>query len=154
MVGGDYRSLRPLTLAEVKRSYRRLQADQFGWSVEYTGRCIGSARLHGLVQADQRASYAIGIWDSKVWGQGLGTEVTRLVLRYAFERLRLHRVSLRVLAYNHRAIRCYEKCGFVREGVERESALVAGEWHDDFIMGILQQEYREQSASGGPLDES
>lgn len=68
--------------------------------------------------------------------------MTRLVLRYAFEDLGLHRVDLRVLEYNDRAIAVYEKCGFVREGVERESANVAGKWHSDLIMGILEHEYR------------
>lgn len=61
------------------------------------------------------------------------------------EQLGLHRVDLRVLAYNHRAIACYEKCGFVREGVEREGALVAGEWHGDVMMSILEAEYRAAS---------
>ena len=39
-------------------------------------------------------------------------------------------------------IRCYEKCGFVREGVERESAWVDGAWADDVLMAILEHEYR------------
>lgn len=34
-----------------------------------------------------------------------------------------------VLSQNHRAIRSYEKRGFVLEGCEREAALVNGEWH-------------------------
>jgi len=55
-------------------------------------------------------------------GQGLGTEVTRVVLDFAFGPLALHRVGLRVLAYNRRAIGCYEKCGFQEEGREREPA--------------------------------
>ncbi|RPJ99073.1 GNAT family N-acetyltransferase [Priestia endophytica] len=53
----------------------------------------------------------------------MGTEITQLVLDYAFKELRLHRVDLRVLQYNKRAIRCYEKCGFIQEGIEREGAL-------------------------------
>jgi len=66
----------------------------------------------------------------------------RLVLRFAFDRLQLHRISVRVLAYNRRAIRSYEKCGFVLEGREREAALVNGEWHDDCIMGLLDRDFR------------
>jgi len=53
----------------------------------------------------------------------------------------LHRVSLRVLAYNVRAIRCYSACGFVEEGREREAAFVGGEWHDDVMMGLLAHEF-------------
>ena len=50
----------------------------------------------------------------------------------------LHRIDLRVLAYNTRATRCYLRAGFVEEGREREAALVDGTWHDDVIMGILE----------------
>ncbi|WP_051928544.1 GNAT family N-acetyltransferase [Palleronia rufa] len=49
----------------------------------------------------------------------------------------LHRVDLRVRAFNARAIRCYLSCGFRHEGVGREAALIDGEGHDDWIMGVL-----------------
>jgi RimJ/RimL family protein N-acetyltransferase len=91
---------------------------------------------------------AMGIYDRRFWSRGFGTEALRLLLRYAFDDLALHRVDLRVIAYNVRAMRCYEKCGFVREGVERECALVDGVWHDDVMMGILEDEYRAQPWAG------
>ncbi|SFC50117.1 GNAT family N-acetyltransferase [Tropicimonas isoalkanivorans] len=53
----------------------------------------------------------------------------------------LHRVDLRVLSFNTRAIACYRACGFVHEGTEREAAFIDGEWHDDWIMGILSHEH-------------
>jgi len=65
-----------------------------------------------------------------------------LVLGYAFDVLHLHRVDLRMLAFNERAIACYEKCGFVKEGIEREGVFVGGEWQSDALMSILEQEYR------------
>ena len=40
-------------------------------------------------------------------------------------------LSVRVVAYNSRAIHAYEKCGFRVEGREREAAFVDGQWHDD-----------------------
>ena len=66
----------------------------------------------------------------------------RQVLGYAFEKMKLHRVELTVLDYNLRGIRCYEKCGFRREGVLRESAFIEGEYHSDIMMSILESEYR------------
>jgi ribosomal-protein-alanine N-acetyltransferase len=112
------------------------------WAIEFEGGFIGTARLHGLAETDRRARYAIGLLDSGRLGIGLGTEVTEAVLRYGFQELGLHRVDLRVLAYNTRAIRCYLRCGFVEEGREREAAYVGGSWHDDVIMGILENEAR------------
>ena len=119
---------------------------------EPDGRYVGGVRLSitSLLPADCRARLAIGIFDRRFWSRGYGSEAIRLVLGYAFEQLELHRVDLRVLAYNARAIRAYEKCGFVREGVERESAWVDGGWCDDVIMGILEHEYRAQVRAREP----
>jgi RimJ/RimL family protein N-acetyltransferase len=50
-------------------------------------------------------------------------------------------VSVRVVAYNLRAIRAYQKCGFVIEGHEREAACVDGTWHDGVMMGLLDREF-------------
>ena len=89
---------------------------------------------------------AVGIDDKERLNQGLGTEAIRLILGYAFDVLRLHRISIRVVAYNKRAIRAYEKCGFKVEGSEREAALVDGVRHDDIKMGILEREFRANGA--------
>lgn len=128
---------------EVRNAFDQALADPnpLHWVVTVQGRCIGTAFLHSLVKNDQRARYAIGIFEPSDWGKNFGTETTRLVLDYAFGQLGLHRVDVRVLAYNQGALRCYEKCGFVSERVERESAWVDGQWHNDIIMGILVHEH-------------
>ena len=50
-----------------------------------------------------------------------------------------------MLAFNQRNIFWYEKCGFVREGIEREGAWIGGQWQSDVIMSILEQDYRGKS---------
>jgi RimJ/RimL family protein N-acetyltransferase len=145
MVGGNPRDCPPLTQSEVEQWYTRLCQEPLQWVIEHDGRCIGEARLHSLDQNNRSARYAIGIFDPVHWSRGLGTEATRLVLQFAFEELKLHRVDLRVLAFNKRAIACYEKCGFVREGVVREGVLIDGDWQSDVLMSILEQEYRSQT---------
>jgi ribosomal-protein-alanine N-acetyltransferase len=142
MVGGDPRTLPALTIAEVEAWYQQVVQDRHHWIIEAEGRCIGTARLHAFDTANRRAKYAVGIFGPEFRGRGLGTEVTRLVLAYAFEVLSLHRLELRVLAFNQRAIACYEKCGFVREGVEREGAWIGEKWQSDIIMSVLEQEYK------------
>jgi RimJ/RimL family protein N-acetyltransferase len=120
------------------------------WIIEWQGRAIGNTFLHELDEVNRRTRFSIGIFAPACWGQGLGTEATRLVLGYAFDILQLHRVELRVLAYNQRAIRAYEKAGFVYEGIEREGAWIAGRWESDLCMSILEDEYR---ACYAPLPE-
>jgi RimJ/RimL family protein N-acetyltransferase len=109
---------------------------------EPAGRYIGGVRLHSISWADRRARLAIGIFDRRFWSRGYGTEAIRLLLRHGFDDLGLHRVDLIVLEFNARAIRCYEKCGFVREGVLRDNAYIAGAWHADLLMAVLEHEFR------------
>ncbi|MEU6100357.1 GNAT family N-acetyltransferase [Streptomyces flaveolus] len=74
-------------------------------------------------------------------GRGVGTEATRLIVGHAFGQLGLHRVQLDVYGNNHRALRVYEKAGFVVEGVRREAAWRDGEWVDEVLMAVLDHEW-------------
>lgn len=143
MCGGDTRNLTPFTEEDGQRWYEFVSSNQYEWIIEYDGRCIGSARLT-VNEQDRRGRYAIGIFDVFRLGMGFGTEATNLVLDYAFNLLKLHRVDLKVLEYNKRAIACYKKCGFVQEGIEREGALIEGKWETDVLMSILEDEYYER----------
>ena len=141
MFGGSRDTFGLITSEVADSIVRRLLQHPFAWVMEQA-RVIGEVRLDRVDLNDRRASLAIGIYDPRGLGRGFGTEAIRLVLGFAFGKLKLHRISVRVLAYNHRAIRAYEKCGFVVEGREREAAFVNGEWHDDVIMGLLDRELR------------
>lgn len=72
---------------------------------------------------------------------GIGTKVSAAVVNYGFEYLKLHKIYLRVLKYNTRAIKAYEKVGFIIEGEERDSAFIKGEYYNDIHMGILKSEF-------------
>jgi ribosomal-protein-alanine N-acetyltransferase len=142
MYGGNSQDLSPKSMDEAKQFIQSMQRNKLEWAVEYEGRMIGQARLT-ISENDNRARYAVGLFDPTVWGKGLGTEITQIILHYAFSELKLHRVDLRVLEYNKRAIKCYEKCGFIQEGVEREGALIEGEYETDIFMSILDREYND-----------
>jgi RimJ/RimL family protein N-acetyltransferase len=144
MYGSMADSQPALGKVQAKRWFRALLKHSHGWVIEADGALVGEARLNGLNPDDRRARLAIGLFNDRHLGHGIGRRAVNLLLEEAFGPLGLHRVDLRVLAYNHRAIRCYEACGFVREGVERQSALMGDVWHDDWIMSILEQEYRER----------
>jgi len=136
-VGEDISTAPPLT----DPIFERIKNSNLHWAIELDRTCIGIALLNSVETIDRRSEFSIAIFNSEHWGKGYGEESTRLVLHHAFSKLSFHRVGVRVLAYNPRAIRCYEKCGFVVEGTQRESAWVNGEWHDDILMGVLSNEY-------------
>jgi ribosomal-protein-alanine N-acetyltransferase len=121
----------------------------WNWVIDVGGRHAGSCSLFDPVECDRRVSYAIGIDEPALLGQGLGREATGLVLTHAFGPAGLHRVDLRVLEYNTRAIASYRACGFVEEGRQREAALVDGTWHDFILMSILESD-QAPGPSPGP----
>lgn len=73
--------------------------------------------------------------------KGYGTEAIMLFLEFAFKELNMNKVWLGTFSFNPRGIRCYEKCGFVKEAVSRKRVFRAGEYHDEILMGILRDEY-------------
>ncbi len=73
---------------------------------------------------------------------GYGTDAIRAFLAFLFDDVGLHRVWLSTYDYNARAQHVYEKLGFVREGIMRQSDLVNGRWVDSVIYGILEDEFR------------
>jgi len=111
------------------------------WHVYKGSEIIGVAFLHSLNSNDKRARYAVAIYNEENWNKGYGHEITHSVLRYAFSDLKLHKVDLKVLEYNKRAIASYKKNGFVQEGILRENAFINNVWHNDIIMGILSHEF-------------
>ncbi|MGO4731083.1 GNAT family N-acetyltransferase [Paenibacillus sp. 2KB_22] len=73
-------------------------------------------------------------------GHGIGQLMVQKVLNIAFEQLKLHRVSLGVFDFNLPAIACYEKAGFVKEGLLREARKVDNEFWNLWEMSILEKE--------------
>ena len=88
----------------------------------------------------------IGIGERDCWGKGYGTDAMRVVLRFAFVELNLHRVGLNVFEYNPRAIRSYEKAGFVEEGRLRGFLHRNNRRWDLIFMGILRDEWERTQA--------
>ncbi len=85
----------------------------------------------------------IGLGERKYWSKGYGTDAMRIILRYAFTELNLHRVSLDTFEYNPRAIRSYEKAGFKIEGRVRQLLNREGRRWDVIYMGILREEWEK-----------
>ena len=105
---------------------------------------IGLIGLDGIQWVRGDAWVGIGLGEREYWGEGYGTDAMGILLRYAFEELNLHRLSLSVFEYNSRAIRSYEKAGFVIEGRVRQFLNRDGRRYDMIFMGILLDEWKER----------
>jgi [ribosomal protein S5]-alanine N-acetyltransferase len=96
------------------------------------GITIGNIR-HGVSQSAQ-----IGYWiGARYSGQGYMLEAVRLVIPYAFETLRLHRIEAACIPANTRSVRVLEKAGFQREGLLRSYLRINGSWQDHYLYALV-----------------
>jgi RimJ/RimL family protein N-acetyltransferase len=104
---------------------------------ELQGRIIAIARLerHSAPTAAHAATLGISI-DRDYRGQGLGTKLMGLLLKWAYEE-RIRRVELKVFARNAVALKLYRKFGFVEEGRHRLAACKQGQFIDDITMALI-----------------
>ena len=106
------------------------------------GRTVGTCGLYLIQWMARRAQFNILIGEPSAWDKGYGTEAAHLILAYAFDVLNLNSVQLGVNADNARAVRSYEKVGFVHEGVRRQFVYRNGRYYDMAMMSVLRDEYR------------
>lgn len=103
------------------------------------GRDIG---VIGLTVEESRATLGIAIHEPRYWNRGFGQDAVEVLVDGAFRVLPLQRVELLVLPSNERAIRCYEKAGFTREGLLHRHTFARGSVRDMIIMSVLHEEWR------------
>ncbi len=112
-------------------SVRALDADRF----------IGFVAFDGINWQHGATFVAIGIGDPAYRGNGYGTDAMRVMLRYGFQELNLHRIELDTFSYNERAIKSYLKAGFVVEGRVRGTLRRNRQRWDFIYMSMLREDW-------------
>lgn len=121
----------------IKELYRDEKNINLGIMLKDGDEFIGSVGLHDFSIVHRNAEIGIVIGKKNYWSKGHGTEALRLMMGYGFGQLNLHKIYLRVMEYNPRAIRAYEKVGFKTEAVFRKHVYADGEYYDDIYMAVL-----------------
>jgi RimJ/RimL family protein N-acetyltransferase len=107
-------------------------------------RLIGWANLFNIDFENEKAEY--GIWIPGQKNHRFGVFATIQVLKYAFNKLGLHRVYVRPLVSNvlpnGEDIR--DRFGFIREGRERQAVKRGDTWEDVIVMSILKNEFERK----------
>lgn len=117
------------------------QGDLFQWGLTLANasRVIGTCTLASIDRSNRRAELGFALHPDH-WGQGLMKEALQVLIDHAFGALNMHRLEADIDPRNTASLRLCERLGFTREGYLRERWIVAGEWCDTVLYGLLQSD--------------
>jgi RimJ/RimL family protein N-acetyltransferase len=103
----------------------------------------------GLSLCGEQENCELHYWISAdEWNKGYCTEASKRAIVYAFEDLNMHRAHVTHREKNMASKIVIEKCGFVLEGISRESLKRFGKFENVIMYGLLRDEYLALKAKG------
>lgn len=116
-------------------------------AIDDAGKTVGHISLGGISWKNRSARITrVLIGNTAERGKGCCQGMIKAALKIAFEELNLHRVSLGVYQNNIPALKCYEKSGFITEGIHRDLLWYKDAWWSMIEMSILEKEWRTLNA--------
>ncbi len=123
------------------RERERQLGTGFGFGVFAEGRFAGEITLSSIQRGPFQSGF-IGYWiDQAAAGRGYIPEAVVLVLHFAFEALRLHRVEISIIPRNTASRRVVEKLGLRMVGVSERLLEIDGVWEDHARFAITAEEW-------------
>lgn len=133
------------TLEDEMKWYEEISAlkDTYSFAIETIEdeKYIGGCGINNVDWKNSVAEIGIFIGNKDYWGKGYGTDAMQVLIKFIFNEMNINKIKLQVFSFNERAIKCYEKCGFMVEGVLRQEIFRNGRYHDDIVMGLLRDDY-------------
>lgn len=102
-----------------------------------TNQPLGSVYLQNFEEQHYRAEEGIFLGEEAAHGKGIGTEAAKLLIKYAFEVLGLHKLTARVLAYNLASAKMHERAGYIKESYLKDELFLDGRFEDLVFYGII-----------------
>lgn len=112
---------------------------QFAIETLENRRFIGKCGFTKINWKNRLGELAILIGEQDCRGKGYGTDAIETLCKFGFDELNLHKIKAVVFDFNAPALRCYEKCGFQREGLLKQEMYREGAYHDIVVMGLLKK---------------
>lgn len=138
-------SILPITQLAQEKWYEKMSA---GSTSLYFAIENPRKKFIGLVRTDEwdklNRSVRIGIDIHKLHRRkGYAIEAYKILFKYFFYELDMHRIWLLVLDINKPAIHLYKKLGFIEEGQQREAIYRQGKFRNYIMMSLLKKEYEK-----------
>ena len=129
------------TVDDLRRYITAMENDPtshfFAMVVRDESRHIGNVKLGPIDAHHRRGDLGILIGDRTSWGKGFATEAIELMCRFAFDDLRLHKVTAGAYGSNPASVRAFVRAGFAIEGRRPEQYLSEDGWVDGVLLGRL-----------------
>ncbi len=109
-----------------------------------TDKHIGNIALENIDALNQSAEFAIVIGDKSQWGQGVGREAAKLILKHGFAELNLHRIYCGTQDDNTGMQKLAIALGFKEEGRARDGMFKGGSFKDVIYYSLLRDEFKSK----------
>jgi [ribosomal protein S5]-alanine N-acetyltransferase len=103
-------------------------------------RHIGNIKLGPIDWIHRLADVGVLIGEKDCWGKGYASEAIGLVVRLAFSRLNLHKLTAGFYAANKGSEKAFGNNGFVVEGIRKSHRFCEGSYTDTVILGLTRDE--------------
>jgi len=117
----------------------------FAVTLDSTDTAIGIFQLRELEPGFGTAEWGFAI-GSAYWGTGVFQDGAELMINFAFETVGVHRLEARAAVKNGRGNGALRKVGAVQEGLLRKSFLRNGEYLDQALWTILNDEWKPRAS--------
>lgn len=104
---------------------------------------IGSTYLRDYDKEHNKIEYGMFLGSDDIKGKGIGAEIYKLTLQFAFKVLNVHKVYSRILADNIVSRRSCEKAGLIEEGYMKDEVRINGEYRDVVWVAITNPEHEK-----------
>jgi ribosomal-protein-alanine N-acetyltransferase len=112
------------------RRYEQRHEESLLICLRSTGAVAGVANINSIIRGRFQCGSLSYAAFAPTAGNGYMTEGLGLVVRYAFEQLRLHRLEANIQPGNHASLNLVRRLGFRREGYSPEMLFIDGAWRD------------------------
>jgi RimJ/RimL family protein N-acetyltransferase len=109
-------------------------------AIELDGALVGGVRWETVVVRARIAEVRALMLDPAVQRRGVAVAAVRALAQHLFTEHDMHRVEAEVLGFNEGGQRVFDRAGFVREGIRRQSFHRRGRWQDVVRYGLLPED--------------
>jgi len=104
---------------------------------------LGTVGLHKIDWVHRTGDISIVIGSKEGQGKGYGKRAVALVVRHAFNKLNLHKITSGMWSNNSASESCFKANGFQQEGCRKEQFHCQGRYVDELNYGLLRSQWLE-----------